>query len=78
MIAWLKRLFRRVPPDNRWWEDGRPVFVMARPMTVFEVIMRRQFFAAEFDITVDIDRQFFGQPHKELDGIAGIVWGEAI
>lgn len=66
MFAWLRRLFRRTPSDNRWWEDGHPITgtIHFRAMGVFERVMVKQFCQAEFDMTVDLTRQFLGDPYS--------------
>lgn len=77
-MRWLRRLiawFRPETPDDRWWEDGWPVEhrVQAfRPSGEFDLVVRKLTCKAEFDVTVDWNRQVFGDPSgpkKELTGL---------
>lgn len=55
-----RAVWRRERPDDRWWEDGRPVEVFARPMGPFTLAVARQIAATEFDLVVDFNTQVFG------------------
>jgi hypothetical protein len=72
MRALLRRLafWRRKPRDDRWWEDGYPVVIT--PFTgQFRVFLAREYCAAEWDITLHLHRQFFGDADepRELQGL---------
>lgn len=77
-MRWLRRIWdalrRPARPDNRWWEDGYPVSVVTFA-GVFQVVMRRQVCAAEWEIMLDMHHQVLGDPYsspwprKEIRGL---------